>query len=320
MNYSPQVLAVFPISHVDANLALGLAKRITELGGCPNHRALIVSTARARGYLSSIQAELEKSFSKVETFLPVRQHEEGWPSSSNHMFKQAAIYVAELTDYDGPWYFIEADSTPIKPQWLDLLNGEYLSSGKPFMGVIHDTIVVDYNSTPGNIIRKVDGQHMVGTGIYPKNAAATIPLFQYIDDGTIQRLPPSLPALPWDCLIQGYTVPRCRHTALIQHDWKANNFRQDASGVVVHDQVQPFGVNNPLRADAVIHHGCKDGSLLRLLTEPVKVAAKSVSLPPPISVAAPAIPPRNGTVSLAELRKARRMERLKRRKALAKNS
>ena len=68
--------------------------------------------------------------------------------------------------------------------------------------------------------------------------------------------------MQWD------VIKQMTDTQLIQHNWKTENYRVE-DGTIVCSNVEelPYGISfdYPVRGDAVVLHGCKDGSLARLL-------------------------------------------------------
>ena len=99
-------------------------------------------------------------------------------------------------------------------------------------------------------------EHMVGTGIYPKNVPAGSLLLK-----TVVRC-----GVPWDVYMQYELTPHCHATQSIQHIWNVKNCRRE-NGQILCDPGSDLSRPVPIREDALVVHGVKDGSLIDLLGE-----------------------------------------------------
>ena len=144
------------------------------------------------------------------------------------------------------------DNVPLRSTWADDLQDEYLRQRKLCVGVLEDTV---WTNPDGS--KRIRGKHMVGTGIY------TIPMRAY---SVLLRSCGSV-ATPFDVFLCNEVVPVAAHTALIQHNWSTCNYRREGKAIVC--DTDPVRPNNPyfakpVRANAAVLHGCKDGSLIKL--------------------------------------------------------
>jgi hypothetical protein len=193
---------------------------------------------------------------KLETILPqayyhrINSEEEiGWPESSNHMFYNTALWIAE-NYYPDSWYFMEADTYPLKKYWFETMANEYEEVGKPYMGVISNTVRFrddDY---------VVTGQHMTGTGIYPADFLTRCRAIHYLARD------------PWDIEIGPEVVPDCNNTKLIAHRWSSYGYYLEdgvikISGSRAKSKFSSSHVQ-PIPPEAVVVHGCKDSSIYTL--------------------------------------------------------
>lgn len=126
-----------------------------------------------------------------------------------------------------PFYWLEPDCTPLKRGWLGRLEDEYFQCGKPFMGgVVHSSGTT-----------RQPGDHLTGCAIYPENAHKLLgKVLSERHDA-------------FDMAIAHIAVPLAHHTDLFFHSWGAR------------------ATTDPSRISpqAVIHHQCKDGSLINRL-------------------------------------------------------
>lgn len=180
-----------------------------------------------------------------------------------------------MIGHNVPWFWFELDTTPIKEGWLSAIQQEYNHNPVGFMGHIQDTIR-GWNGiqlTPDDA-----GKHMAACGVYPGDITGSVIPLKGVSDTDIV----------WWHFIRWYVAPYARHTKLIQNNYKTVNYRTEV--VTGHIDAQsdpnpypPFTVmgcdscNNTAWGDhynyaiqektpAVLIHGCKDGSLLDLLT------------------------------------------------------
>ncbi len=108
---------------------------------------------------------------------------------------------------------------------------------------------------------------MVGTGIYPP----VMP--DWCIGWRTSKMRPSGPYdirdedAPFDILMAYETQKSLHDTKLIQHQLRTGNYHMDGDYIVGEDQKKLLGVSYTGRVseDAVVHHGCKDGSLSKLL-------------------------------------------------------
>lgn len=265
------MLLVFPVSHTDQAIALELAKWMRELGPYPRHDALIVWSSelppeqrepiavefRAMGW-----ANPPKAFTAQVT-------QQSWPEAPNEIFRQTADMVEADPSLHKVWYFFEPDNTPLNRGWLDALADEYNQGlSHPFLGYIDTTWEQDNNTKE---LIKV-GNHMVGTGIYPPNLSAFTTIHRECTTAFDIAMAPQIARF-------------ARHTKLIHNNWRSCNYRwEERNGrmVMVSDQMglreKQFGsaLNSDVSLDAQVVHGCKDGSILRLLKQPKPEVVQAV--------------------------------------------
>lgn len=252
------MLLVIPVSKSDEEMIKPFIDCIKSLGSCRRHRLLVVAKQEDTDIATNTYNELKGLFSKKSSMhifdvdIPV-----GWPQGPNAYWLQTIKHL-QKTDNKEAWLWMEVDCTPLKPKWLDILSREYKKNckRKPFMGYLHTTTTVTRDEE-----RKLIpiGYHLVGAGIYPHNIEDYCETYN-----DVCRL-----NIAFDVLIQWYVAPLAHHTSLYQHNFRTCNYKYDGVDITCdhHTISHPshtFNVN--VDPNAVILHGCKDGSLAEIIT------------------------------------------------------
>lgn len=257
------MLLVLPVSRVDLGMAIEMAKWAKKLGPYDRHKALIVwdpaivfeQRVRFRRLVD------QWGFAFVTELEPtLRADEVGWPAGPNGMFRHTVSHIQRTADLRGPWYFFEADNVPMVAGWLDKIEAEYNRTRMrfPCMGVLENSWM---EARSGGLIHRIPvGKHLVGTAVYPWDLVRLTMSFMHTGNRA------------FDVVMQDDLVPEyARHTDLIQHNWLTCNYRWE-NGVIKCDAAdgkiegqKGYALNHDVRKNAVVVHGCKDGSLLRVL-------------------------------------------------------
>lgn len=245
------MLTVIPVSHVDLDRAERLSIRIRHYNDTKDDICVLCSTWSASWDVGPILQVLRDAFSEVIHYKLVVENEMGWPEAANHLFYESAKEVARL-NFGMPWYFMEADVTPLRPGWLDALKQEYEVGGKPYMGVINKSRWLNREGK-----QEIRGRHMVGTGVYPADFLERSKLIHEVD------------IIPWDVAIGAEVVPETHDTLLISHHWGCHKARRGEDGLIYCDSIDPTKEYNAgvILPDAVVVHGIKDGSIDKVLDE-----------------------------------------------------
>lgn len=234
---------VLAYCHRDWNLAIGLFRWMAQLDGRTRHPCLLVASAGlSQATMNLVHKSAQDCFEEVQTIKPNRQDERGWPMSCNLKFRTAVNYLTETKPE--PFFWNDPDAIPLKPRWLDLLESEYHSKTKPFMGCVWDT----------------PSRHMNGIAVYPADVKRYNPEMLKAD------------RLPWDMASPEITLTHCHHTELIQHEW----------GDVKNNIAPTFPTVESLErisSRAVVYHRSKDLSLISRLSERLQ-SIRQVSILP----------------------------------------
>lgn len=167
----------------------------------------------------------------------------GWPRACNHQFVRLAKHIDQTRPDIQAFYFFEPDNLPLRRDWFQVISGEYQSCGKPFWGI----------EQPNVENGAINGTHMIGTGIYPRDAWSRIKVYEEIET--------EQPGRPFDVLHRHEVNPQCHFTKLAIHCASMTNYTPDgfANYPTHFNGAGRFPMDIP--REACILHGCKDSSL-----------------------------------------------------------
>lgn len=209
-----------------------------------------------------------------------------WPAPHNFVWRRCAKILAgrygnpKFTAAGvGAWLYLEPDMTPINKNFLPILEKQYLFHKKPFMGVITS---VEVKTTVKDKVTAHMVPHMNGGAVYP------------IDTRFYSQSTMIGDSLPWD--VAGFAGNDLQKVAAIPNDVyvmvsRSYGYWKEDDKIVGAQKHRKTGeVERYVPVDltkALIHHGCKDGSLMDTLMGVKTQAAvlhsapEAVSLPPP---------------------------------------
>lgn len=209
---------------------------ISDLGGCAGHDCLLIADQDVDWQDALKCKELaELSFKSVKIIYD-GEHAPGWIPACNSKWKSAALYALEN---NCAFYFNEPDATPLKHGFLDTIEAEYKTCGKPFSGPVVS------HETPN-----FPNPYLEANAVFPANAWEIV-------------------KADWQPLVvresaYAHTVlPLAHNSKLFQHIWGEFN-----NPPVFAEKNVP-GTNvfclKQIKPEAVVFHRCKGGSLIRLL-------------------------------------------------------
>jgi len=257
------MILLIPISAFDARLIPDLTKALLHCGSLHKHNIRIVPTASVVGIGNKLAEDLKPICDRIKVVPLELDPDRGWPRACTVHWQKAFIAMAREGLREEVYWF-EADNTPLCAGWLDKLYEEYHTAKRAFMG----TVVTTWRTNPQGVLFQA-GEHMVGTGIYPPSWYGnwsnylTVPFNE-----------------PFDTNFQDEWLLDCQRTNLICHMGKTGNYRREAGQIVCDDRDMPSGVSynhGPVPPEAVVVHGCKDGSLARLICG----VSEELDVPPP---------------------------------------
>lgn len=282
------LLVILPVSHADAHMLPTMGLLLKKFGPYKAHRVLIAYTQDVPpADVQTLRHALEPLFSQAEA-AEVRTTSKGWPLGCNQQFKGVAALAAER---GLPWLYMELDVTPMKPGWLDKIATEYEANRKPFMGAVVPTRTVA-RQADGTLVNDTNGQHLVGWAIYPANFVRTSVKLTTVDRAMVWsggRIEPFDLACRHET-IQNHASPH------FQHNLRTVNYRQEGEQIVCDnapDNPPAISHAKPVSPQALLVHGCRDGSLQKLMLGDVKlpeVKAPVVSTPDATTLITPKAP------------------------------
>jgi len=250
------MLIVIPVGPSDASNLRLLTQAITRLGVVENP-VLIVS-------VPSLQAEAEEAAATLGATVAITPDEfaNGWPVGPDRMFIWTIRHLAEIEN-EQPWLWLEPDACPVKGGWDMELRNAYADAKKPYFGFTRPTAWRDADGNP----TPVEGDNMMlGVGIYPPDMHKDKELLPLLNDLSLPR--PSHPASPWDIYLRWHQFRRGVHsTTLIYDRWRTCNYTRGEFDEILCEPVagERGAVGGAIPDEAVLIHGCKDGSLHRLV-------------------------------------------------------
>jgi len=262
------MLIVVPVSKSDAHLIPAFTSALKRAGGCKRHTSIVVATQEVADEAQKITDVLTELTSACALHVLPIIPQGGWPVACNLHF----LEVVELLKHTNklPWFWMELDCTVLASGWADKLEDELFKSQKPYLGALAPTWKVQNPNTPEEKLYQ-DGEHMMGCGVYPADHAFRGIFWKYPRTG-----------LPFDVANQSEVIVAGVHpTKLIQHQFSTVNYRRYHDEIICDNKESKHGISyaGPLSETAVVHHGCKDGSLSKLFdkaeTEP-EPATKTV--------------------------------------------
>lgn len=267
-----------PISLADQHKLDNWVETIKKFGGLEAHTLVFVPTQSVTGRAYEAAGRLTGIAKEIRVEPLDMDSDAGWPKASNWQWFRTGIIMEAL---NAPWFWMELDCLPVRAGWADIIAGSYTSAGAPFMGCIVKTPW--RNDATGKPVESLEGPNdkmMCGCGVYPAGMRHRFDMLagdgqRPGQDGMLLSLSQGDNSIeiPWDLFLR-HPMRRMgmAHTDVIADHWNTENYRIE-NGVLLCDPkltdannkptaVQRAGAINP---NAVVIHGCKDGSLFDLI-------------------------------------------------------
>lgn len=314
------LLCIVPVSPSDEHTLPDFTNVLEHF--CPNggylHNLLIAATPEAQQYddIRDCIKRLMELF-KEKTLIETPAIPEGeWPKPQNHHFTHAIDAYGQMCHSDGRrkrqhFLWLEPDCTPLCVDWSGRLYNDYIYRSLPYYGVKTPTYhawedTKAKRGTPAQFVEQ-DGFHMSGVAIYPGDYLRRLRPMKLIpgeeprvDMNTLWKSPND--KIPFDVFCRSYHQPFW-NSDMILHKWRTSNFRIEEGQLICDDQdepdqwqlkepsgrFRPFTLSNagPVNiTTGALLHGCKDGSLAKLVISGALEPFQSVQ---PNQTAGPAI-------------------------------
>jgi len=289
------ITPVFPVSSADFKLFPLLLDIVKQFGPYPTTSCVIAASHELKVDAEEWKESLAGTFRDVKIALIDCNGVTGYPLAPNRHFRKTMEWVAQQPDLVGGVWWLESDCVPLRRTWLFDAQNEYMRSGKAFWGTLVPTRGYSINAN-GELTPSYNGHHMVGAGVWPVDFVRRTNLLQTVDqmryDLGNRALPP---IVPFDIHFHMEVLRDCCETTTIQHNWSTMNYRLEGGRVVCDitpDKPDYTERARPLRRGINVLHGCKDGSLHKLVLEGVDLEGgtqpeapkptqhKTIELPP----------------------------------------
>ena len=225
------MFVVLSVAPPEFDRAKQLLEWVRDLDGATPHKLAILGTFYLSvKEMSELRSVAVQSFSEVTMVKQQVAAEGAWPRRGNALFKSTCEWVKNNRKDQGPWLWLECDCVPMRAGWLAAIEKEYRECGKSFMGTVYDRPF----------------PHINGVMVYPHD-----PLL--IARGIFAN-----PAIAWDLagakviLANGYNSPLMHRALATPETNTCYTFNRESDL----DRIRP---------EAVLFHGCKDGSLINFL-------------------------------------------------------
>lgn len=270
------MIYIFPVSVSDAHLIDPFCDAIKHLGGMDGRKCLVIGDRRSGDHVDFLASRLKIMGATVEKDVFAFECAEGWPQACNRYFYKAASLAMERHE---PFFYLELDHTPIRSGWQDMVESEYRSGvaqGLDFMG----RLAPHTENRMGAWVQS--GSVMNGSGVYPANFIERSTLIQ-----EISRI-----GVPWDIHLRWEMINQCKDASdFMVFNWHSTNYRWE-NGIFTCDINQrPGGIvhsgkSDPIQPRHYLVHGCKDGSLAKMIVageiDAPTVIAEEFANPAPI--------------------------------------
>ncbi len=279
------MLVIIPVGSKsdEANLEL-LSSAIVTLGNVGNHSIKIVSIPSLLDQAEKAAEKIRKACDQVTCVSTEDELSGGWFVGCNRMWRWTVLHL-DSEENNSPWFWMEPDCCPLKAGWLDSLANAYQASGKAFMGHVRLT---KWKNTDGSTFTKDGDNMLLGNAVYPPMLSRDQNISPLLTD-LGHPDPRSHAPDPWDVYLRWLMFKRgVANSMLFRDNWKTQKYSRKENGQIVFqscDDEDEIGVIEP---EAVIAHGCKDGSLHRLIIGAPEEPKKPVITP--VATPAPSVP------------------------------
>lgn len=235
------MIIALPVSRSDISIFPALVNSIVKFGGFESHRIIVLPTPSAASDATEASKALQGICRQFDIATLNIEPEGGWPQACNQHFAAALEKMNELR-IDEPFLWVEADCCFTQYNPVNAILTEYHMAKRPFLG---------HKRPTKEVMQGADGEHMVACGVYPADFYTRTRLWHFIRNDQ-----------PFDVWLRWEIAPHCHDTKLIQHCPRTSNFHTENGQIVGTDEGKRAFT---LTRHSVMVHGCKDGSLSKLI-------------------------------------------------------
>ena len=238
---------VIPVSYHDRILIDDFCNVVEFFGPYNKHELLVVCRPSDIKFGLQVFDRLCAIFSNPRIYMFEDDGPYGWPQGPNYYWKQTIEYLIKNKN-ELPWLWMELDCTPVKDNWLDLIQQEYVSVGSKCLGMMQKISTLNGEE-----------EHLVGVAIYPADFGSIFESWKTMNDNS----------LAFDVHCQTEIVPVSANSNIMSHHFRTSDYDcTDAgiSGKVKDSYNVKYNFDRPISDASVMVHGCQDGSLARIIT------------------------------------------------------
>jgi hypothetical protein len=204
---------------------------------------LVMQTCRLNQHHTAMFREaLAQALFPVEYATVPDEEETGYPKSASHLFLRTMEHCEKA--YPGQAIlWCEPDTVPMIPGWQANIESEYKAYAQPFMGVIE---------------RGHGFAHLAGVAVYPHNWRKKAPLLANVMNAPDVFWGKGL-GQAFDTYAAPETVPQTHEARTIQQVWRP---------------IMPITqdwIKKNVRPGVALFHQCKDGSMINVMKEWMKL-------------------------------------------------
>lgn len=257
---------VIPVSSSDQHLLEPFLDAVAKQGSIGDHEVIFIPTPSCVEKVQQNKDRLSGLCRNVQVVPCPRDWEGGWPIACNNHWHFAVSWLDGQRNKD-VWLWLELDTVPMKQGWIQQLMEKYtigLGRGEIFMGVM--------NPLAASGVEDEHGLVMNGVAFYPAMLSTfpnITPLFTMMGRmGGMGIKEPFDKYLRWQFRKLGWNNVK----PVISHHWKSKEYERKGDSIVYKKEDVPGEFT--LSPDAILVHGCKDGSLHRLVAGTAKEEKK----------------------------------------------
>ena len=160
------MILTVPVSKTDDKVKNGFINAFNAHGPYENHKLVVVCRPDDQDFARDVLLSITKGHSFQEIDFKVFDTDgiRGWPRGCNHYWAETVKYFQYDKKITEPCLWLEMDMVPLSVGWADVLEAEYIASGKPFMGNLGNTTTVTSKKEVITLCK-----HLVGAAIHPPN-------------------------------------------------------------------------------------------------------------------------------------------------------
>jgi hypothetical protein len=248
------MLVVIPISKTDENLPHSFCRIMNFFGPYLNHEVLFTYKKSDQKLADEIKQKISCLFKNSSDCIINENTKQGWPVGPNSYWQQTIIYLRNIKNKN-PWYWMELDVTPLKDEWLDELQEDYINTALPFFGCVSESSYF-YPS------------HLSGCSVYPADISEYNNNWKWVHNSN----------MAFDILCSGEIMKYLVFDSYkMLNFFKTEKYKFNKKNKTFDMQKINMPFDNGREKDiekkeivlgfSLLHHGCKDGSLAEEVME-----------------------------------------------------